>query len=189
MDRHLSKPKLLVALLAAVLLTWLVVKMRNCQLIIWYCDSWISRLTELAQRTSWLWGMYTAETRCRVACLILMSISYSQSAAVVAAKKKQWCVTCSVIANPRCKAQKHMLCCFSEVLSKDLTLIKGRAGKCSELWNDAIEERNRAHNVYSEILGSLQCLEVIIPNPKVSSFIKTFNNSYVFILTEGVDNS
>lgn len=53
-----------------------------------------------------------------------------------------------------------MLCDFSDVLNENLVLIKARAGKCCEKWDAAIEERNRVKQIYSDVLSSLQYLEV-----------------------------
>ncbi len=85
---------------------------------------------------------------------------------------KLWCVECSVLTTPACTRQKHMMCDYAEMLSQNMDVIQSRAKKCCQTWDVAIEDRQKVHTVYGDILESLRCLQV--SNTCCKSCMKVF---------------
>lgn len=73
-----------------------------------------------------------------------------------------WCTQCSVFSTATCRQKQHALRGSVEVLKENMELIEGRVMKCCSMWDKAIEDRQRVHQYYDDILNSLRLVQVFL---------------------------
>lgn len=78
--------------------------------------------------------------------------------------KKMWCTQCSVFSTATCRQKQHALRGSVEVLKENMELIEGRVMKCCSMWDKAIEDRQRVHQYYDDILNSLRLVQNDVMN-------------------------
>jgi hypothetical protein len=47
-----------------------------------------------------------------------------------------------------------------EVLKENMEVVEGRVSECCSMWDKAIEDRQRVHQYYDDILNSMRIVQV-----------------------------
>jgi hypothetical protein len=74
--------------------------------------------------------------------------------------KEMWCTQCSVFSTPACRLKRHVLRDSIEVLKENMEVVEGRVSECCSMWDKAIEDRQRVHQYYDDILNSMRIVQV-----------------------------
>ncbi|XP_046636653.1 uncharacterized protein LOC124315198 isoform X1 [Daphnia pulicaria] len=78
--------------------------------------------------------------------------------------KEMWCSQCSVFSTPACRLKRHVLRDSIEVLKENMEVVEGRVSECCSMWDKAIEDRQRVHQYYDDILNSMRIVQNDVMN-------------------------